>query len=79
MLINVVQSEFSTLLNDPQYTETRECERCHRVYSFSYTSSYKLDTVIKTAKLRGIGSEHGDVCSICRGVATQGHYQPRLI
>ena len=78
MLIEVTQSGFDPTLNDREYTETRECEHCHAVYSFRYFCSYTMDLVIKAAKLRGNGTEYGDVCTTCREVLSRGHYQPRL-
>jgi hypothetical protein len=78
MFIRVEQSGFDEASRCPQYTETRKCDNCHRVYSFSYTCSYELDLVIKMAKRRGVGTEHGDVCYLCRQLLAFGYCQPRL-
>jgi hypothetical protein len=78
VFIGVEQSGFDEILHCPQYTETRECDCCHVVYSFSYTCGWKLETVIRMAKLRGVGRQHGDVCFRCRELLTHGYYQPRL-
>lgn len=78
MLIKVEQTGFDDILNSPIYTETRECDSCHKVYSFSYSCCYDLETVINVAKDRIRGRVYGDVCCTCRDMAEQGYSQPIL-
>ena len=79
MFLQVKRTGHNKIMNSPIYTETRQCDECSQVRSFSYTTDCKPVIVHTIAMRRYNGPGQTDLCHSCRELKEKGFCQPRLL